>query len=84
METFEAYLLEKKIDSEAFRKGEPAQWQDFATLFGQVHPDSFTAQKLFLINAIRRRYPLAEEPVKKPPVAKVRPKPNIRIPKRPG
>ncbi len=83
METFEAYLAKKKIDSEAFRKGEPAQWQDFVTLFEQVHPDSFTAQKLFLINAIRRRYPLTEEPMKKSPVAKVRPKPNIRIPKHP-
>lgn len=51
-------------------------------LFDQVNPNSFTAQKLFLINNIRRAYPLQEEEavaVKKKPMAKpriVKPKTN--------
>ena len=58
METFEEYLAKKKIDSATFARQAPQQWQEFKTLFEQVHPDSFTAQKLFLINKIRRSYPL--------------------------
>ena len=56
--TFEAYLSEKKIDATAFRENEPERWEDFRNLFGQVHPNSFTAQKKFLINDLRRRYHL--------------------------
>jgi hypothetical protein len=68
---FEAYLAQKKIDSKSFKKAEPGQWEEFKNLFDQVHPESFTAQKLFLINAKRRAYPLKEmsqettEPAKK-------------------
>jgi hypothetical protein len=53
---FEAYLSEKKIDSTAFRTQEPEKWEAFRQLFEQVHPNSFTAQKKFLINDLRRRY----------------------------
>lgn len=60
---FEAYLTDKKIDSDAFRKVEPEQWSEFKRLYDQVHPNSFTAQKLNLINPIRRRFPLKEVPV---------------------
>jgi hypothetical protein len=56
--SFEAYLIGKKIDPEKFRAGDPAIWQEFATIFPQMHPKSFTAQKLYLINGIRRKYPL--------------------------
>ena len=59
---FEAYLVSKKIDSAAFRQYEPERWQEFSTLFNEVHPNSFTAQKLYLINPIRRKYPLKEMP----------------------
>ena len=37
------------------------QYEDFDRLFSQMHPESFTAQKLFLINDIRRRFTLTEE-----------------------
>ncbi|MDW7695696.1 hypothetical protein R9C00_26085 [Flammeovirgaceae bacterium SG7u.111] len=79
------YLKKKKIDPELFKKAEPVQWNKFEEVFSQVHPDSFTAQKLFLINKIRRAYPLqAEEetevkvPMKKKPrpVMRARPKPK--------
>ncbi|WP_317170088.1 hypothetical protein [Rhodocytophaga rosea] len=56
--TFETYLAEKKIDSQAFRENEPQQWQELYALFEAVHPESFTVQKKFLINNIRRQYPL--------------------------
>jgi hypothetical protein len=59
---FETYLKSKKIDPLTFQKAEPVLWQEFRLIFDQVHPDSFTAQKLFLINGIRRKYPLHEEP----------------------
>jgi hypothetical protein len=59
---FEAYLVSKKIDSAAFRQNEPERWQEFKTLFDQVHPNSFTQQKLYLINPIRRKYPLKAMP----------------------
>jgi hypothetical protein len=54
---FETYLQEKKIDSAAFRAAEPGKWQQFKALFEQVHPNSFTTQKKYLINDLRRLYP---------------------------
>lgn len=73
---FEEYLKGKKIDPAKFKNGEPSQFEEFSSLFDQIHPDSFTQQKLFLINPIRRKYPLAEvELDKKPTTAKpMRPK----------
>ena len=60
--TFEAYLIEKKIDSREFKANEPDRWQEWALLFEQVSPASFTSQKLYLINPIRRKYPMKEIP----------------------
>jgi hypothetical protein len=61
---FEIYLAEKKIDSQAFKSGQPEKWQSFKWLFEQVHPGSFTVQKKFLLNDLRRLYPAkAVEPV---------------------
>jgi len=57
---FELYLSSKKIDSEAFRAGEPVLWNSWRIDFEQMHPNSFTVQKLNLINPIRRRFPLKE------------------------
>jgi hypothetical protein len=54
--SFEEYLTEKRIDSTAFLKAEPERWNEFQNLFDQVHPNSFTIQKLNLINTIRRKY----------------------------
>jgi hypothetical protein len=59
MEEFIEFLKKKKIDPERFRAAEPARFEEFQTLFAQVHPNSFTAQKLYLINQVRRQYHLA-------------------------
>ncbi|ELR69745.1 hypothetical protein C900_04722 [Fulvivirga imtechensis AK7] len=61
MSDFQDYLYKKKIDSDAFKKAEPVQWQVWKEIFDQVHPDSFTAQKLYLINPLRRQYPFIGE-----------------------
>ncbi len=62
---FEDYLISKKINSIAFHQAEPALWKSWETEFAQMHPNSFTAQKLYLINPIRRKYTLTVEVVKK-------------------
>ncbi len=84
--TFEEYLSSKKIDSIAFEQAEKALFSDWRQEFDQMHPNSFTAQKLFLINGLRRRFPLKIEPanqeLKDPkPVANTipaKPKPIMR------
>ena len=63
---FEDYLISKKIDSATFRLAEPAVWESWKVEFEQMHPNSFTAQKLYLINPVRRKYTLKVEPVKAP------------------
>ena len=55
---FEAYLKSKKIDSAAFKNAEPELWMAWKKEFEQMHPNSFTVQKLNLINPIRRKYQL--------------------------
>jgi hypothetical protein len=55
---FEEYLSGKKIDSIAFKAAEADRWKEWEHEFAQLHPDSFTLQKLNLINPIRRKYPL--------------------------
>jgi len=61
MNEFESYLKTKKIDPESFQKKSPDQYKSFENQFMQMHPNSFTAQKLFLINEIRRENPLRAE-----------------------
>jgi len=58
---FDEYLRSKKIDQETFSKVDPARYAEWKALFVTMHPDSFTAQKKFLVNEIRRRYHLTEE-----------------------
>jgi hypothetical protein len=53
---FEEYLLSKKIDSHAFRAAEESLWESWRKEFEEISPAAFTAQKLFLINPIRRKY----------------------------
>jgi hypothetical protein len=60
---FEDYLISKKIDSHAFHGAEPSLWENWKVEFEQMHPNSFTAQKLYLINPIRRKYSLKIEMV---------------------
>ena len=79
---FEAYLISKKIDGEAFLQREPDVWKAWNEEFEQLHPNSFTAQKLYLINPIRRKYPLKVVELAKPaPVAEPLPAgPAVAIP----
>jgi len=73
---WEEYCVSKKIDSEAFRQGEAEHWAELKSIFEQVHPNSFTEQKKFLINDIRRKYHLKaeakKEEIKKPAQAAIR------------
>jgi len=61
--TFEEYLISKKIDSQPFRAAEPALWDEWNLLFENMSPASFTAQKLYLINPLRRKYLLKTQEV---------------------
>lgn len=83
--TFEAYLGSKKIDSEAFRKAEPDLWKAWKREFEQMHANSFTVQKLNLINPIRRKYLLAapEGPQHANPESPKPPAPAVPRPGRP-
>ncbi|MEQ8470545.1 MAG: hypothetical protein RIC35_05135 [Marinoscillum sp.] len=60
-----SYLIGKKIDPDLFKENEPDRYKTFNVMFSQIHPDSFTAQKLFLINKLRRKYKLEREPEEK-------------------
>ncbi|MBL7861527.1 MAG: hypothetical protein JNJ65_10215 [Cyclobacteriaceae bacterium] len=81
---FEEYLITKKIDSSTFRQAEPVRWHEWNELFDQMSSTSFTSQKLYLINPVRRKYPLkqtaggpASTPVAAPkPIIKPKPKIN--------
>ncbi|MCG8339791.1 MAG: hypothetical protein MI674_00735 [Cytophagales bacterium] len=59
---FETYLINKKINPTTFKEKNIEKWKSLKGLFDQVHPNSFTAQKLFLINKLRRKYPLSPFP----------------------
>lgn len=84
MQEFEEYLSSKKIDPVAFRQAEPEIYNEWQQLFSELHPNSFTQQKLFLINPIRRKYPLKEEVTPDKPAASPKPKPKFKIPPRPN
>ncbi len=68
--TFLEYLATKKIDASKFEKNEKDRFDDFNIIFDQVHPNSFTQQKLFFINVLRRRYPI---PIEKETVSAKKP-----------
>ena len=82
---FEEYLISKKIDSQVFRAAEPALWNEWSGLFEVMSPASFTAQKLYLINPLRRKYLLKAAEVAAAPKVSVpaaarpvmKPKPKI-------
>lgn len=85
MQEFEEYLTNKKIDAHAFKEAEPSLWEEWMSLFAKVHPNSFSQQKLFLINAIRRKFPLEDnaETEQEKIVTQAKPKPKFKIPARP-
>lgn len=53
---FDEYLAQKKIDVAQFRTAEPDRYAGWKREFEQMHPDSFTVQKKFLLNDTRRKY----------------------------
>jgi hypothetical protein len=57
---FSQYLISKKIDEKAFSAAEPDVFSQWNVEFGQMHENSFTIQKLNLINPLRRKYQLKE------------------------
>lgn len=79
---FEAYLESKKIDPKKFRIGDEKQFLDFKKLYEQVGAVSFTQQKLFLINRIRRVYQCEKPKVESPTSVAKKIKPKI-LPKKP-
>lgn len=77
---FLAYLKSKKIDPEKFREADQEKFNELNVIFDQMHPESFTTQKLFLINPLRRKYKWAGEEEKVE--SKLKPmKPRISKPK---
>jgi len=80
---FETYLISKKIDSVAFKLSEPELWLEWSQLSEQMSEISFTSQKLYLINPIRRKYllkpQLLDTPKPTPSFGKpvMRPKPKM-------
>jgi hypothetical protein len=60
---FEEYLTAKKIDSVAFKTADQDRFEEWEKIFQTMHPESFTAQKKFLINDIRRRYHLKDQAI---------------------
>lgn len=59
--TFKEYLESKKIDPKLLFEGNADLFNEWKTIFSQVSPKSFTQQKLYLINKIRREFPLQEK-----------------------
>jgi hypothetical protein len=53
---WEEYCIKKKINSEALRQAEPKRWEELKNIFELMHPNSFTEQKKFIINDLRRLY----------------------------
>ncbi|MFC0183261.1 hypothetical protein SAMN04515674_105223 [Pseudarcicella hirudinis] len=55
---FETYLEQKNINAETFLWDNPEKFKELKTIFNQIHPESFTMQKKFLLNKLRRKYQL--------------------------
>jgi len=56
--TFEEYLISKKIDRNLFQNLDSDLFYSWENTFSQIHPSSFTEQNKFIINKIRRKYPI--------------------------
>jgi hypothetical protein len=55
---FEAYLLSKKIDANSFENNEKVLFHFWKKEFELMHESSFTDQRKFEINKIRRKFKL--------------------------
>lgn len=78
--TWEEFCRSKKIDPKLFLEQDAARYHELKVIFEQVHPKSFTEQKKFLINDLRRRYLLKEEAKTEATVKTA--KPGVKIPPR--
>jgi len=77
---FDEYLLSKKIDANLFKKAEGQLYASLKDIYDQVSPKSFTSQKLFLINPLRRKY-LSKVEVETPKPKRKMMRPKIAMPK---
>ncbi|MEM6734535.1 MAG: hypothetical protein AAGC64_01535 [Bacteroidota bacterium] len=75
---FADYLKSKKIDPKKYRNRYPEQYLEWESLFNEVHPNSFTQQKLFLLNKTRREFPFKEIITEKKSSAKAVIKPKVK------
>jgi hypothetical protein len=75
---FHTYLISKKIDESAFKKSDPELYSVWFKEFEQMNPNSFTARKMFSINAVRRKYKLKLESVSKSQETKAPVRPVIK------
>jgi hypothetical protein len=55
---FEEYLISKKIDQNLFQNSDSDLFMCWQGTFNQIHPASFTEQNKFILNKIRRKYPI--------------------------
>lgn len=53
---FVDYCNKKNIDAKAFEDAEKLYYADLKAIFDQMSEASFTQQKMFIINKIRRKY----------------------------
>jgi hypothetical protein len=82
-QSFEEYCLKKKINADLFKQHDLERFQEWKMLFEQMHPDSFTEQKKFLINSTRRLYPLQTEEPTALNTEDTKAKPKVKIPIKP-
>jgi hypothetical protein len=59
--TFSEYLQSKKIDEISFSANDSSTFHAWKNLFEQISVSSFTDQKKFKINQIRRKFLLISE-----------------------
>jgi phosphopantetheine adenylyltransferase len=59
--TFSEYLQSKKIDEVSFSTNDSCTFDAWKNLFEQISVSSFTDQKKFKINQIRRKFLLKSE-----------------------
>lgn len=58
---FISYCKDKKIDPVLFQAAENERFKEWEQIFDKTGPISFTQQKLFMINNIRRKYKLEKQ-----------------------
>lgn len=84
---FKEYCRSKSIDPDLFKHSESFRFSKFEEEYNQMSPESFTAQKLFLLNEIRRRFNFVKpkdeksktQAVAKPKTVKLTSKPKAVI-----